>query len=226
MVKIRATRHWTDWVGVLVFTAIGVNLWRQSPEFGLLILPALIQELIVAVSFLLRARATRAARGWLPRVIAYAHTFALMVFLWYAAARHPEWIRATPQLGVRQAGTMLWLIGAVASFWPLWCLRQSFSIEPEARTLVTSGPYRLARHPIYAVYALINAGMLLGHLTVPFASAVVLWFALLLIRVRNEEAVLTAAFPNYEAYRRRVGAFGPRLGLSKLVGRVHGERAG
>jgi protein-S-isoprenylcysteine O-methyltransferase Ste14 len=109
---------------------------------------------------------------------------------------------------LRTAGAILWLAGAVLCLWPLWYLRRSFSLEPEARTLVTSGPYRLARHPIYTVYLLINAGILLRHLTVPFALVLAVWVALLLVRVRYEEGVLASAFPNYPEYRRRVRAFG------------------
>ena len=54
---------WASWP----FTAIGVNLYRQSPELGILILPGILQELIVAASFLLRPRPRRAATGWMPR---------------------------------------------------------------------------------------------------------------------------------------------------------------
>ena len=87
----------------------------------------------------------------------------------------------------------------------------SFSLEPEARSLVVAGPYRLARHPIYTVYILNNTGIWLRTLSLPFLIVLLAWFALLALRVRYEEAVLSAAFPEYEAYRRRVGAFGPRL---------------
>jgi protein-S-isoprenylcysteine O-methyltransferase Ste14 len=210
--RIRSTRHWSDWVGVAVFTAIGVNLYRQSPEFGVLILPGILQELIVAASFLLRPRQRHAASGWMPRLVAYVNTFGVMVFLTYAAARHPEWIRSTDHPGLRTAGALLWLGGAVMSLWPLWYLRRSFSVEPEARDLVTSGPYRWARHPIYAVYLLINGGILLRHLTLPLVAVLAGWLATLLIRVGYEEQVLATAFPQYREYRRRVGAFGPRLG--------------
>ena len=65
-----------------------------------------------------------------------------------------------------------------------------------------------APHPIYTVYLLINLGILLRHLTVPLALVLALWVALLLVRVRYEEGVLTEAFPEYPAYRRRVRAFG------------------
>jgi protein-S-isoprenylcysteine O-methyltransferase Ste14 len=107
---------------------------------------------------------------------------------------------------------VLWLGGALLCLWPLWYLRRNFSVEPEARDLVTEGPYRWARHPVYAVYLLVNSGILLSHLTAPLALLMTGWLALLLIRVRYEEDVLSRAFPQYREYRRRVGAFGPRLG--------------
>jgi protein-S-isoprenylcysteine O-methyltransferase Ste14 len=220
--QIRSTRTWSDWVGVVAFTAIGVNLYRQSPEFGILILPGILQELIVAASFLLRPRRQRAANGLMPRLVAYANTFGVMLFLLYAAARHPDWIRPTDNPGLRTVGAWLWLGGAVASLWPLWYLRRSFSVEPEARDLVTSGPYRWARHPIYAVYLLINGGILLSHFTIPLAAVLAGWLATLIIRVRYEEQVLATAFPQYREYRRRVGAFGPLLawpGLRRTANR-------
>jgi protein-S-isoprenylcysteine O-methyltransferase Ste14 len=207
-VKSFTTRHWSDWVGTAAFTAIAVGLWRRSPEFGVLILPGLIQELLIAVSFLVRGRARSAAPNWTARTVAYVNSFLIMVFILVAAKVEPEWLRPTPNQSLRSAGAVLWLAGAILCIWPLWYLRRSFSLEPEARTLVTSGPYRLARHPIYTVYLLINAGILLRHLTVPFALVVAMWVALLLIRVRYEEGVLAAAFPEYPEYRRRVRAFG------------------
>jgi protein-S-isoprenylcysteine O-methyltransferase Ste14 len=202
------TRHWSDWVGTAAFTALAVGLWRQSPEFGVLLLPGLIQELLIAGSFLIRGRARFAAPNWTSRAVAYVNSFLVMVFILVAGKVHPEWLRPTQNEALRFAGAILWLAAAVLCLWPLWYLRRSFSLEPEARTLVTSGPYRLARHPIYTVYLLINAGILLRHLTVPFALVLAAWVALLLIRVRYEEGVLTAAFPEYAEYRRRVRAFG------------------
>jgi protein-S-isoprenylcysteine O-methyltransferase Ste14 len=206
--KAVTTRHWSDWAGTLAFTAIGVGLWRQAPEFGILILPGLIQELLIAVSFLVRGRARAGAPTLASRVVAYANSFLIMVFVMVASRVQPEWLRPTPEPVLRTAGAVLWLAGAVLCLWPLWYLRRSFSLEPEARTLVTSGPYRLARHPIYTVYLLINTGILLRHLTLPFALVMAAWIALLLVRVRYEEGVLASTFPEYPEYRRRVRAFG------------------
>jgi protein-S-isoprenylcysteine O-methyltransferase Ste14 len=209
--RIESTRHWSDWVGVAVFLAIGLNLWRQSAEFGILVLPSLLQELIVIVSFLLRSQARRVAPNWRARAVAYTHTFGIMVFLLYASAERPGWLQPTPVPELRTLGAVFWLCGAVVSLWPLWYLRRSFSVEPEARSLVTSGPYRLARHPIYAVYLWINVGILLRHFTLPFAVVFLVWTALLFWRIRYEESVLATAFPDYQEYRQRVGALWPKL---------------
>jgi protein-S-isoprenylcysteine O-methyltransferase Ste14 len=207
-VKALTTRHWSDWIGTAAFAALGLLLWRRAPEFGLLVLPAILQELLVVASFLIRGRPRMGAPSWKARAIAYTNSFVILGFIWVASQTHPDWLRQTGDPTVRLLGSVLWAIGAVLSLWPLWYLRRSFSLEPEARDLVTSGPYRLARHPIYTVYLLINLGILLRHLTVPFALVLATWFLTLLLRIRYEEGVLTSAFPEYPEYRRRVRAFG------------------
>jgi protein-S-isoprenylcysteine O-methyltransferase Ste14 len=133
-----------------------------------------------------------------------------MLFLEVASRFSAEWLAPTDNALARTAGVAFWLVGACIGFWPLWHLRKAFSIEPEARVLVTSGPYRWARHPIYAMYLLINAGLWLRHPTLPFALVLLAWVVLLLLRIRAEEQVLLAAFPEYRIYRERVGAFGPK----------------
>jgi protein-S-isoprenylcysteine O-methyltransferase Ste14 len=210
-VKALTTRQWSDWIGTAAFAAIAVTLFDRAPAFGLLVLPALLQEILIAISFLVRGRSRAGTVGWVPRLVAYANSFLVVAFIWVASGGHRDWIRATGDAELRALGAVLWLAGAVLALWPLWHLRRSFSIEPEARELVTSGPYRFARHPVYAVYLLINLGILLRHLTVPFALVMAVWLGLLLIRIRYEEEVLARAFPTYREYRRRVAAFGPRL---------------
>ncbi len=46
-------------------------------------------------------------------------------------------------------GDLLATAGLAYSVWGLAYLRRSFSIIPEARRLVTGGPYALSRHPVY-----------------------------------------------------------------------------
>jgi protein-S-isoprenylcysteine O-methyltransferase Ste14 len=211
----RAPHHWSDWAGLVAFTALAFMLWRRSVEFGLALVPVFCYELLAAISFIVRRPLRREAGTLPPRLVAYAHSFMPMVFLEAASRWRPDWLAPTANPGLNQLGIAVWLVAGILAFWPMWHLRWAFSIEPQARVLVTSGPYRLARHPIYTLYLLINASLWLRHPTPQFAFVLAVWAALLLLRVRYEEQVLVAAFPEYAEYRTRVGAFGPRFGIAR-----------
>jgi len=195
------------WTLVNAATAIGV--FRRNPAVAFFLLPTFAHEAVVAVCFLLRKPLLRRAEGWVPRVFAYVATLITPVF--YLACGHwfPRWIRSSslPLLGL---GMTLWVVGAYLGIWCVLHLRSAFSIEPQARTLVTNGPYRLARHPVYASYLLQYAGVMLAHLTPATVTVFFVWLAVVTARISYEESVLTAAFPQYAEYRRRVGRFGPR----------------
>lgn len=210
--RLAARHHWSDWAGLAAFTGLALVLWRRAPEFGLAVIPAFVAELLVAASFLVRRPAARRAVGWRPRAVAYAHTFLPMVYLELASEYRPEWLAPAHSRLLVEWGIGVWLAGALLALWPLWQLRRAFSVEPQARELVTSGPYRFARHPIYAAYVLVNCGLWLRHPTLPFGTVLAIWLALLVVRIRYEERVLEGVFPEYAAYRARVGALGPRLG--------------
>ena len=117
--------------------------------------------------------------------------------------------------GTRREGLVLFAdvlatAGLAYSVWGLAYLRRSFSIIPEARRLVTGGPYALSRHPVYlgeittAIGVNIATG---GWLT---AIAIAYFIACELLRMRWEERILTATFPNdYPAYARRVPRYLP-----------------
>ena len=208
---LAGAHHWSDWLGLAAFAGLAVALWQRAPEFGVAVIPAISAELLVASSFLLRRPARRISVGWLPRGVAYAHTFLPMVFLELVGTYRPEWLARAVSPALATTGAVLWLCGALLALWPLWHLRRAFSVEPQARELVTSGPYRFARHPIYASYTLVNGGLWLRHPTFPFGTMLLVWLALLVLRIRYEERVLESQFPAYSDYRARVGALGPRL---------------
>lgn len=204
-------RHWSDWVGFAVFATLAIDTLVRVPGVAVLLLPTFFHELLVALAFLFRRPLRMELKGWLPSLVAYAGTFLLLVFVEVAHAWEPSWIASTPSAALRLLGLVLWLVGTLLGLWTLWHLRRSFSIVPQARVLVTTGPYRYARHPIYGAYVLQYLGIWLGHASLPLAVVMLAWLGITLARVRFEESVLLAAFPEYAAYRQSVGAFGPRL---------------
>ena len=173
-------------------------------------LPTVAVEATIAVSFLIRRPLRSTLKGWTPKLSAYAGSFLVLMFLALARKFYPAWITPSGSAGAG-LGILIWFAGSLFGGWTVWRLRNSFSLEPQARALVTSGPYSLARHPIYASYVLQYLGVWLNYSTGPFAAVLVLWLALTLVRVHFEERVLRSAFPEYADYAARVGMFGPRV---------------
>jgi protein-S-isoprenylcysteine O-methyltransferase Ste14 len=107
--------------------------------------------------------------------------------------------------------TALILIGTVGAVFALARLGRSFSVMAETRRLVTSGPYRFVRHPLYLTEEIAVIGVF-----IQFASA---WAILLLAlqigfqlrRMHNEERVLTTNFPEYGVYRQTTARLIPRV---------------
>jgi len=101
-------------------------------------------------------------------------------------------------------------LGLAYSVWGLAYLRRSFSIIPEARRLVTGGPYRFSRHPVYLGEIVTAIGVNLATAGWPGALAVGFFIVAEVLRMRWEERVLARAFPNeYPAYAARVSRFFP-----------------
>jgi protein-S-isoprenylcysteine O-methyltransferase Ste14 len=82
---------------------------------------------------------------------------------------------------------------------------------PEARRLVTTGPYRIVRHPLYLCELV---AMLGAALQFALPEALILWAiqaGFQFTRCLNEERVLRTAFAEYEAYAARTARILPGL---------------
>jgi protein-S-isoprenylcysteine O-methyltransferase Ste14 len=100
--------------------------------------------------------------------------------------------------------------GLAYSVWGLAYLRRSFSIIPEARRLVTGGPYSLSRHPVYLGEITTAIGVNLA--TGGFLSALAVGYFIIceLLRIRWEERILNRSFPGeYPEYAARVPRYLP-----------------
>ncbi|HYY46979.1 MAG TPA: isoprenylcysteine carboxylmethyltransferase family protein [Candidatus Angelobacter sp.] len=95
------------------------------------------------------------------------------------------------------AGGMVWAL------YSLSYLRHRFSIVPEARGLVTTGPYEVVRHPLYLGEIVAGFGLVLPTLLSAHILVLAVFIGAQITRTYFEERVLRTAYPTYEAYARR-----------------------
>jgi protein-S-isoprenylcysteine O-methyltransferase Ste14 len=156
--------------------------------------------LIVGMT-LFRRRALAKTPGMGGRLVALGGCFLPMLL--------PLLPHAPPTVEMLLISAALVMLGNVLSLWTLSWLGRSFSIMPEARRPVMSGPYARIRHPLYACEQMALLGAMLQFLS---AYALILYVAQIVLqlrRMRYEERVLAATFPDYAAYQARTARLIP-----------------
>jgi protein-S-isoprenylcysteine O-methyltransferase Ste14 len=118
--------------------------------------------------------------------------------------------RAPPNLVFNLLAVAAGISASILGAWTLSFLGRSFSVMPEARRLVTSGPYSIVRHPLYLFELLGVIGILLQVRSLAGVALLGSIVALQIARARWEEAVLDRAIPEFAAYRRQVPFLVPR----------------
>lgn len=175
----------------------GLFIWVQF--FSLL--AAACFDLLLVYLLVVRDRPVGKAKGVLPRFFGFLGTFLGVGILQLPVA--------PLGLGMQIVAALLIGLGSLGSLLVLWRLGKSFSIMPEARKLVTAGPYAWARHPLYTVEMITIAGTAL-QFQAPWSWAIAAVVVVLLwIRSHYEEQVLAESFPEYGEYRARTKRFIP-----------------
>ena len=204
-VTVRATIQFRD----------TIDFWQltlTSRVFSLIFL------LMVVVFTLTRLPPRDSAAGIEPRVTAIAGTFSMMLLV----------VLPTAQAGYefRLLAAILIVTGTVLSILCLYWLGRSFAILASARRLVTHGPYAIVRHPLYVAEAVTVIGVVIANWSPAAAALGAGTFLLQVRRMLNEERVLRAAFPEYEAYAARVPMILPRPSIAWLKPRRHSTSGG
>ena len=158
--------------------------------------------LVVAMTFM-RLKPISSAEGIEPRISALAGTGLALTIPLLPLADNP--------VSLQMTALILILIGGILSAYVLLWLGRSFSIMAQARNLVTTGPYAIIRHPLYLAEEVVVIGIAINYLSTEAALIVVVHWLLQLRRMTNEERVLRATFPEYEAYAGRTPKIIPRL---------------
>ncbi|HME45879.1 MAG TPA: isoprenylcysteine carboxylmethyltransferase family protein [Syntrophorhabdales bacterium] len=111
-------------------------------------------------------------------------------------------------------GVVLCAMGMAFLVWARQCLGKNWSqtvSEKIGQELVTSGPYRYVRHPMYAggLVACIGSAIIAGG---GFVFLLVILGAIFLWRVGAEDKLMAQQFPNeYPEYKKRTRALIPFL---------------
>jgi protein-S-isoprenylcysteine O-methyltransferase Ste14 len=80
--------------------------------------------------------------------------------------------------------------------------RQKFNISaaPADGPLLSRGPYRVIRHPMYAGASLLLLVTIIGHLSLFTAAIGLLILIIIPWRIHLEEALLKSTYPDYATY--------------------------
>jgi protein-S-isoprenylcysteine O-methyltransferase Ste14 len=157
--------------------------------------------LVLVVMFTVRRIPQRAASGFYPRFAAVAGTFMSVGFLLLP--------RQELSYALYVASLLLVIAGTAFAICAVLVLGRSISILPEARRLVTSGPYALVRHPLYLGEIVALAGVALPYMSAWALLLLGLVCAFQLQRMKYEELVLSQSFPEYGDYMARTARLVP-----------------
>ena len=153
--------------------------------------------LIPVVLFVIRPKPQSADSRILPRVVAFLGTAILLLSATSVAGGMlvfsvPAWMATVC--------TMVLVVATAGAVWGLLTLRLSFGIFPTARRLVTGGPYRLVRHPLYVCEILSALAMMISDARLAMIALIAVFCGLQVTRIHYEESLLSKSFPQWRAW--------------------------
>ena len=137
------------------------------------------------------------------------------VFAWLINPTWMNWSRFDLPEWVRWSGVILGMLANALAYWIFSHLAHNVSptvVAREKAQLVTSGPYRWVRHPLYSMGTIAYLGFALLAENWWIALLSILVFAVLAVRTLKEEAKLVEKFGDqYRDYMKITGRYLPKL---------------
>ncbi len=157
---------------------------------------------MLVVMYVVRLPTKKADRRPLVVLVSFVGTFCIVA---------TSFLPGTPHGPVSVLlSDILITAGMAWAVWGLAYLRRSFSIIPEARRLVTGGPFALSRNPLYLGEGIASIGVVLPSFSIWHALLLAVFVTSQLLRISWEQKILKEAFgEEYVAYLRRVSMLVP-----------------
>ena len=147
--------------------------------------------LLLALLILTRSPAKAQSEGLLPKIAAFVGTYLPWTITFFGKTHH-----TLPNL----ASTVLVLTGAIMMLVTIRHLGRSFSLVPQARSVVQTGPYRWIKHPLYLAEEITVTGVVLQYLSPITVMILFLHIAIQICRILYEEDLLRRTLPEYSRY--------------------------
>jgi protein-S-isoprenylcysteine O-methyltransferase Ste14 len=205
--------------------ALGYFLTGEFSHIGYYTV-ALVFDMLVFYSLLVRRGARSRPKGFWENIFPLLTVFVPVTgftLMFFPAVR--DWLPGYPPALLQAlnaalpgfpfymnlAGLLIGLFGAAFSIWAIVHLRASFGLRTAVRELVTSGPYRRIRHPLYFGEIIHIFGIAILAATPVALILFVVAVALQAVRAKIEERKFLATVPEYAAFRAKTGFLWPKL---------------
>jgi protein-S-isoprenylcysteine O-methyltransferase Ste14/Flp pilus assembly pilin Flp len=164
-----------------------------------------VLKFVVAVAFTVFVIIREPARRRARRPVAYLVCAAVLVPAVLGAPSESE------SQVLLIGGELIAVLGCAWMLIAALALGRCFGVLPEARGLVTDGPYALVRHPLYLGELAAMAGLLIASPSPRNLAAGAFFLAAQFARMTLEERALTREFPEYLNYAARTPRIVPSL---------------
>ena len=195
-------------IGLLLFLPAGTfDFWQAWLFIGILFVPMLIAGMVLMIRQpdLLRkrldAKEQQQEQKW---VVALSGLMFIAVFVVAGFNRRfggymlPDWMVYLATFGFRAAYAMY----AEVMRENVW-LSRTIEVQ-EKQQVVSTGLYGIVRHPMYAASLILFLSMPLV-LASPWSFVIMLlYIPVIVLRIRNEEAVLEQGLEGYKEYKQKV----------------------
>ena len=152
----------------------------------------MVSEGLVVLLLVFRRDSRRLSRSPWDWLVALGGTFTVLLV-------RP----ATMSITMESVGIVLQVAGVLFAIYGKASLGRSFGLVAANRGIVSDGPYRIVRHPIYLGYLATHVGFLLTNWSPRNLALYIVTYFFQISRILSEEQILSED-PAYRVYRGRV----------------------